>query len=60
MTNYEIWSYDWKNELTRDERRLFKFDTFIELMNYAKIRALAHKVATIYYDRATDTMYMEE
>ena len=60
MTKYEIWTYDWKNELTPDERRIYKFETFIEMMNYARIQALAHKVASIHYDKDSDTIYMEE
>ena len=60
MTTYELWSYDWRNELTADERRIYEFQTFIELMNYARIQVLAHKVASIHYDKDSDTVYMEE
>lgn len=60
MTSYEIWSYDWKHELSADERRLYKFDTYVELMNYARIQAMAHEYATMHYDKDTDTIYMEE
>ena len=60
MTTYELWRYDWKNELSPDERRIYEFQTFIELMNYARIQILAHNYATMHYDKDSDTIYMEE